>query len=109
MVSATVDDVRDRVPHWKIFLDILSYANAIVLFFAYFVQPIAAFFGRGLWVVLAFSVLWGTGRAIEEYRDLPPDPDFTSREETLIKAFGTITWLVLFGPAWALGALRAAS
>ena len=107
MVAGTVDDLDERVPRWKVLLDVVGHAGTVVLFFSFFSGRLAEFLGRWLVLLLIVSALWGVGRAIDETRSMPADPAFSQQEDRQIRFVATVVWGALMVPAWVFGAISA--
>lgn len=98
---ATMDDLREGVPRWKVALDALGHAISLGAFVLYFVKAIPLPDGIGVLVVLGAAIAWNIGRTVEEMRQ--PLSRQWWREDRGMWIGSTITWVVVQLPTWGVG------
>jgi hypothetical protein len=102
-VASAWDDLRENKPYWLIALGLTTGAACFLIVMAFFSGVLAERLGGWIPVLATIAVVGFTVEMVCGVRDLRPDPEFTDRENTVIKAIGIWLAVGIFLPAIGLG------
>jgi len=73
----------------------------------HYLDCVATWMGRWLLPVMVLAIVSGVFEAVRDLRDLRGDPKLTEREDLCLTVIGIAAFLLVFVPAYVLGAAAA--